>query len=209
MPRSCDMIEGCMMWWQIIMLHNLWNLTSTAPELLRSDYFLGLDLVAAHWILWATSFSSCLQECSRAWHPWGLICVVVWNGMCACLVILWQIQPKNEIQIRSLSSSKHKSQAVLVSCGGVCCLVYVCWWFSPPFVCQIYLYLFNMIEVSRLLYLMFVYIHNGVWLPTILSPAGNKTGFQSIRCIDEHLIPLRRRIIFCSLKGNWMSKGKP
>ncbi len=85
---------------------------------------------------------------------------------------------KNQTQIRSPSSSKHKSRAGSGTLrGGVCCLAYVCRWFSPPFVCQIHLYLVNMLEVSRLLYLMFVYIHNGVWLPTILSPAWNKTGF--------------------------------
>ncbi len=73
---------------------------------------------------------------------------------------------------------------------------------------HIYLHLFKIMEVSRLLYLMFVYIHNGVRLPKIYSPAWNKTGFQSIRCFDEHLIPLRRRLMFCSLKENWTSKGK-
>ena len=107
MLRSCEMMEGCMLWFEIIMLHHLWNLTNTAPELSRSDYFLGLYLVAARWTSAATSFSSCLQPCSRAWHPWGLTCVVGCMKWKVCMLG----DEKNQIQIQSLSSSKHKSQA--------------------------------------------------------------------------------------------------
>ncbi len=110
-----------MMGWHLIMLHHLWNLTSTAPELSRSDYFLGLYLVAVNWTLAATSFSSCLQPFSRAWHPWGLTCAVVCNGMCACLVMR---TIKFESSPSHLESISHKpfwylavAYAILLSCA--------------------------------------------------------------------------------------------
>ena len=55
------------------------NLTNTSTELTCTDdlfglYFVDLTLCVATalWTLAATCFSSCLQACSRAWHPWGL-----------------------------------------------------------------------------------------------------------------------------------------
>ncbi len=81
------------MWWQIIMLTDYHVTPPVKPDKnsTRSvaiwPVFLGLYLVAGHWTLATTSFSSCLHPFSRTWHPWGLTCAVVWNGMCACLVI--------------------------------------------------------------------------------------------------------------------------
>ncbi len=73
------MMDGYTMWFQVIMPQQLRNLTNTSTELACTDDVFGLYLVdltfcvaTALWIFAATSFSSCLQACSRAWHPWGL-----------------------------------------------------------------------------------------------------------------------------------------
>ncbi len=63
------------------MFHQLWNLTSTAPELSRSDYFLGLYLVTSRWTLaatrlwlscyttWQTQHPSCRDLIHFSWTP--------------------------------------------------------------------------------------------------------------------------------------------
>jgi hypothetical protein len=69
-----------------IMPQQLQNLTNTPTEPSRSHALTICSgsiwsistfcFATAIWTLAATSFSSGLQACSRAWHPWGLTCVV-------------------------------------------------------------------------------------------------------------------------------------
>ena len=125
------------------------NPDNTAPKLwwlraltIFSEYF----FATAFWTLAATSFSSCLQACSRAWHPWGLS--PVWLNVlrtCVCIALFdiraYDRQLKTELHFRGRVNNNACDQSCTTLCqlylaSAPCTLtvamallacVYACW----------------------------------------------------------------------------------
>jgi uncharacterized CHY-type Zn-finger protein len=95
------------------------NPDNTAPELWRFralTIFSEFCFATAIWTLAATNFSSCLQTCSRAWHPWGLS--LVWLHvlrMCVCISV-FDSQLNPELHFRG----RVKNNAFKQSCTTFC-----------------------------------------------------------------------------------------
>jgi hypothetical protein len=80
-----------------------------------------LCLATAIWTFRATSFNSCLQACSRAWHPWGLS--PVWLNVLRTFVCMsvfdfraYDVQLKTKLQF----SGRVNNNACAQSCTTFC-----------------------------------------------------------------------------------------
>jgi hypothetical protein len=113
----------CLMRWQIIMVNHPW--TPTTQHRSCGDWahwrFCPSFFCAVSWTFGGTSFSSCLQACFRAWHPWGLSPVWLYVlGTCVCMSVLdfraYDVQLKAKLQFQGRVNNNACAQSCTTFC---------------------------------------------------------------------------------------------
>ena len=103
-----------------------------AVAIARTDDFLRFVFVAARWALKATSFSSCFQECSRAWHPCGLSPVWLYVlRTCVCIAVFdfpaYDRQLKTKLHFRGRVNNNACAQSCTTLCQLHMSTLYIVW----------------------------------------------------------------------------------